>query len=524
MTRLLLLAAALLVTVPTLSAQTVSDAFRYSQRDVGSGARAIGLAGVGAAGIDDISALVSNPAGLGFYKASEVMGSLALGSTTVNANYLVGDAGFSRDETAGTVRIGNAAFVSRAPTVRGSLVFAAAYNQTASFDRTLAFRGETNQSSISASFLPFDDEISIDADGNLSIISDPVFTAFRGGLIEYLPENIGTDQALFYEAVAPGTLIEQRSEVQERGAMHEISFGGAIEAAPGIMIGAGANLTVGRYELERRFEERDINDANGPDDYIVLLDDGSELRGFDRSTFDVGLTSDMLGINGRFGVAIQPQGSPLRVGLSAETPTYLSINEDFFTRVSTEFDQGGSLEFTDRDEDTIPNDFEYALVTPWRVSGGVAYSAGPLYASIDVEWMDWGTMYFDDINGGASATFRALNDEISDRYDQVYNVRLGGEFTHQQFSVRAGLAFEQDPIANNSDVFDDGDETDLDRARTTASFGTSFDLGNRATLDLGYSYTQFDDSNIPYFDPAASPFVNEDVQRSRFLIGIRVGI
>ena len=521
MTRLLLLAAAFVV--PSLSAQTVSDAFRYSQRDIGTGARAIGLAGAGASGIDDISALVSNPAGLGFYTGSEVTGSLAFGSVNVDANYLIGDAGFSRDETAGTVRIGNAAFVSRAPTVRGSLVFAAAYNQTASFDRTLALRGATNQSSISASFLPFDDEISIDSDGNLSILSGPVFTAFRGGLIEYLPENIGTDQALFYEAVVPGSTIEQRSEVRERGAMHEISFGGAVEVAPGIMVGAGANLTVGRYELERRFEERDINDENRPDDYIVLLDDGSELRGFDRSTFDVGLTSDMLGINGRFGVAIQPEGSPIRFGLSAETPTYVSVNEDFFTRVSTEFDNGGSLEFDDRDDNFVLNETEYALVTPWRLSGGVAYAMGPAYVSVDLETLDWGDMYFDDVNGGASQEFRALNDDLEDNYGRVYNVRVGGEFTYDRVTLRAGIAFEQDPL-DDGGVFDDGDEASFDRDRTTGSFGASIGLGNRTMLDLGYSYTQFDDANIPYFDPAASPFVEEDVQRSRFLVGVRIGI
>jgi long-subunit fatty acid transport protein len=137
--------------------------------------------------------------------------------------------------------------------------------------------------------------------------------------------------------------------------------------------------------------------------------------------------------------------------------------------------------------------------------------------------MDWGDMYFDDVNGGASATFRALNDELEQDYGRVYNVRVGGEFTYDRVTLRAGIAFEQDPL-DQSDVFDDGVEADFTRDRTTGSFGASIGLGNRATLDLGYSYTQFDDANVPYFDPAASPFVNEDVQRSRFLVGVRVGI
>lgn len=514
MTRLFLLAAALLIAAPTLSAQTVTDAFRYSQRDIGSGARAIGLAGVGAAGIDDISALVSNPAGLGFYKASEVAGALAFGSVNVEANYLIGDAGFSRDEEAGSVRVGNAAFVSRAPTVRGSLVFAAAYNQTASFDRTLAFRGETNESSFSASFLPPDDVA-------LRDLTDAEFVAFSGGLINQFEDN----GELFYrQGPRGGLLVEQSRETQERGAAHEISFGGAVETAPGVMIGAGVNIVAARYEQESRFVEVDIDSRGSSyDDYFVALADGTEFVGFDRATYDVGLTTDMLGVNGRIGVSVQPQGSPLRIGASAETPTYLSLNEDFFTAVRTDFDDGGFVEFSDREEDTIPNEFEYALITPWRLNAGIAYAMGPTYVSFDIETLDWGSMHFEDVNGGASDFFRDLNDELEQDYGRVYNVRVGGEFTYDRVTVRAGIAFEQDPL-NQSGVFDDGEEADFDRDRTTASFGTSFGLGDRATLDLGYSYTQFNDANIPYFDPVASPFVNEDVQRSRFLIGVRVGI
>ncbi len=249
-----LLSAALFIAMPgMLHAQSVTDALRYSQRDIGTGARAIGLAGVGTAGIGDISALQTNPAGLGYYRTSEATGTLAIGSTSDDATYFVGDGASSFTETAGTVRLGNAGFVSRAPTVRGALVFAAAYNQTASFDRTLAFSGTTDQSTIGYQFLfasegsPFvpltvDD---FDEQGRPFVSSDnadPIFAAYFGGLVNLFED----DQGFFLrQAAADGLAVRQQSEGRERGAMHDLSFGGAVEAAPGVMVGVGVNLAVG---------------------------------------------------------------------------------------------------------------------------------------------------------------------------------------------------------------------------------------------------------------------------------------
>jgi hypothetical protein len=519
---LLVLAAALAVLVPTAAAQSAADALRYSQRDVGVGSRAIGLGGVGAAGLADVSALVTNPAGLGYYQTSEVSGSFAFGVTGVDALYEVGQGSFGFDETAGTGRVNAASYIARAPTARGSLVFGATYNQTASFDRTLAFRGTTTESSISTSFLPFADEYSVSSGGDLTIFYDPAFIAFSGGLIEFLPENLDSDQYPFYEAVTPGTTIRQQSEVRERGALHEVSFGGAVEVAPQVMVGAGLNLAVGSYELERRFEEIDINDENGLDDYVVLLDD-RDLRGFNSSRYDVGVESDLLGVSGRIGISMQPERSPLRFGLTAETPTYLTVNEDFFTRVETTFDQGGSLSFSTLDDDSFVREFEYAIVTPWRLGAGIAYAEGPAYLSLDVETLDYDELRFEDVNGDASFFFDDLNQQIGRDYGRVYNVRIGGEYTYDRFTLRGGVAFEQDP-SDDSSVFDEGEEGErINRDRATGSFGASIALGNRTALDLGYSLTYFEDANIPYEDSVALPFVTEDVQRSRFLIGVRVG-
>ncbi len=258
-----LLSAALFIAMPgMLHAQSVTDAFRYSQRDIGTGARAIGLAGVGTAGIDDISALQTNPAGLGYYRTSEATGTLAIGSTTTMRR--TSSAMAPRRSRRPQARFGRKCGI-RLASADGSRssVFAAAYNQTASFDRTLAFSGTTDQSTIGYQFLfasegsPFvpltvDD---FDEQGRPFVSSDnadPIFAAYFGGLVNLFED----DQGFFLrQAAADGLAVRQQSEGRERGAMHDLSFGGAVEAAPGVMVGVGVNLAVGSYEAERRFEE-----------------------------------------------------------------------------------------------------------------------------------------------------------------------------------------------------------------------------------------------------------------------------
>ena len=78
--RLLTLVVALAITgvassPGTAVAQTDEDAFRFSQRDPATGARLLGMAGASAAGIADWSTVYTNPAGLGWIKRQQAVGS-----------------------------------------------------------------------------------------------------------------------------------------------------------------------------------------------------------------------------------------------------------------------------------------------------------------------------------------------------------------------------------------------------------------------------------------------------------------
>ncbi len=204
-----LLLAGLLLLVPAQSmlAQSAEDALLFTQRLPATGARSIGLAGAGRAGLADYSAFYTNPAGLGFLRTSQVSGALSFLSATNDAqvNFPSG-AGFFEEELTDQ-SLGNFAGVFKVPTRQGSLVIGGAFNQTNSFERTLSFAGLVNNGSITDVLLPFDDEFEVvEENGSFfpAFFSDLPEIAYLGGAIEFLPENVGHGRWIVLSGSEPG--------------------------------------------------------------------------------------------------------------------------------------------------------------------------------------------------------------------------------------------------------------------------------------------------------------------------------
>ena len=511
--RLLLIVSAL--TLATLiperaRAQTAEDALRFTERSPAAGARMIGMAGVGIAGVADISAMYANPAGLGYLESSTLGGSLNMLSVTDESRYQTNTTMLGEGDLRST-RLGSLAYMHKLPTSQGSLVLGASYNQVSSFDRALRFGGPNAQSSISDSFLPYEDEFEVvEDDGNFSPRFFHVIPelAYEGGAIEFLSENVGSGQPLFYQAVVPGTTIEQSASVPEEGRLDELSLGGAWEAASNVMIGVSANFAFGTYRFNSLYEEADTRNENLPEDYVVILSDG-ELRGFDRLVYEEGFESDLTGFNLRTGVSTElSQG--VRLGVLIETPTFYEISEDYFRELQTVFDEGGSLSASENGE------FEYSLRTPWRLGGGAAWAGGDLRLAGDVEYVDWSQMEFDADDN----TFDDENRAIREGLDPVWNTRIGAEYGFGDLTVRAGFAYQPDP--RDVEIENEGDSTN--RSKSFFSAGAGYRISSQFMLDLGWMQERFDDEYVPYGDVEVPPVVEESVVRNRISIGMRVSL
>lgn len=526
-----LLLLATLVTPPA-QAQTFEDALRFTDRYAGTGARLMGMGGASIGGIADYGALFTNPAGLGYFRSSSLSGSLG----TLNINdasvFAVGNTSSPLENDISATNLTHFAYVYKVPTVRGSLVFAAGYNQIHSFERSLLFRGSNGVNSITDFFMPVSGEFSIDQgagdDGMLDTADDTFTPSFSRDLsfIAFETFAIDFDRGLFDDgdtvpflpAVVTGNLT-QTGRVVEEGSMQEINVGFSVEASKGVLFGLSLNIPVGTYSFARTFEEDDVNNDNDGANSVtdgqgrtILTTDFNYLR------FDERFESDLAGINLRAGFSANI-GSGLRAGLTIETPTYYSLEETFSTALETEFDNGDFFSYGGfAGDDAGSGSFEYNIITPWRFGAGLVFEASNLLLSGDLEFVDWSQLELDEESG---LLFIDENQFIKENLQSVINVRLGAEVGLGNLALRGGVAFDPDPRDLDTPTTQ-ADGSDLDRLRTTFSAGFGYQFTPQFAVDFGWSHTRFDDQYAPYTEVLDAPIVDEEITRNRFNVGVRL--
>lgn len=498
-------------------AQTGEDALRFAYRSPALGARMLALGGAAHGGVADAYALYSNPAGLGYFTSSAVSGGLTSLSATDDGLYNAPGFTQSVGHDVTDTGLDHLAYIAKAPTVRGSLVFGASFGRVNTFDRELRYQGENGANSITDYFLPLPGEFEVDVEMQNG---QPVYfpTFFRPlSLIAFETFAIDLDvdayeQGVaqpFFPAVTAGTVL-QTGRVNEAGSVRELAFGGAFEAAPGIMVGLSGNVNVGGYSFLRSFQETDFNDDN---------DGGGGTVDFDALEYVERLDADLVGIHLRGGFAAAVTRD-LRLGVTIETPTYLSVNESYGTRLTTEFDNGDLFVYgDDASEDALAGEFEYELLTPWRLGAGLVFERGDAMLLADAEFVDWSQLEFrSDVD---ELYFDEQNQRIRDTFDPVVNLRLGVEYGVGPAALRVGAAFQPDPRTDDPLLV--GTAADVERDRTFLSAGLGFRASDTFRIDFGWQQERYDDRYLPYDEVDGAPVVDESVVRNRFVLGLTVG-
>jgi hypothetical protein len=501
----------MLAHVGAASGQSAEDAFRLSERFPATGSVQLGMAGASRAGLADWTTVATNPAGLGWMKRTQVVGSLNSWSTNDAAIFQSGGFNNSLDTQSGHTRLGNAGYVYKAPVARGSMAFAIGYNQMNSFRRNLFFVGDNGTNSITDFFMPLPGEFQLvyeDGDDAVPNTDDDFVTAvFSRPLSSIAFETFGIDldQGLidqgssvpFLPAVVQGT-VSQTGEVFEEGGTEEFTFGSAGEVSKDVMLGVGLNFAHGNYKFSRFFREVDVNNDN----------DGSGITtDFESLRLNEALYSNMWGVNLRSGIsaAITPA---LKIGLTVESPTKYSVNEDYTMTLDTFFDNGDS--FTDR----INAVNDYTLRTPWRFGGGAAYSLSMITVSADAEYIDWSQMELRSKTRG-DFSFDDVNRGIRQDYSGVVNANFGAALRlGRKVTIRGGYAVQPDPRSTEK----------LDRTKQFLSAGIGFQFQRVFEIDLGWTNEQFDDQYQPYLEVDDAPVVFEKITRNRVALGMRFNL
>ena len=538
--RMLLLAVAVLLSATALPASAQQDfAQRNAQTDLLDAEdivytmerrpavtpRSIGLAGTGTAGVGDISALYSNPAGLGFAEASQAGGGFSVLTSQTQAAYQLPGSGTGTvlETSEPNTALANLSAIYKVPTARGALTFAIAYYRTAAYTQESQYDEEVINTSITGSLLPDIQDVRFPANEIDFFDSPRAFVAYQGGAIEFFEGDLEAGRYPFQPAVFPNSRIRQIGEVDRGGSMNEINVGAAFEAAEDVMVGGSGSIVFGTYEFRQELREIDI--AGDNDNYEVIRG-GQTYLGLDQVLYQDGYEDQVVGVNLRLGVAAK-LSETLKLGVAFESPTWSSVDRTF-TRaaVQTFFDDGQTLSYgiNDNPRDTESRGgFDYETRTPLRLSGGLAYDSDRLFIGTDIEFVDWSQVDVDEVARGARLPLTGIENAFDDNYSYVVNVRSGIEYRLEQgLDVRAGFAYRPDPREGRvlSSV--------TERDRLFLSAGLGYSVNDQFRIDLGWMQQRVDGQFQPYNSGPvpglgtdyAAPIIQEEATQNNFLLGV----
>lgn len=432
----------LLVQLPLLQAQDLTDGLRIGMDDLAGSARFISMGGAFGALGGDLSALKVNPAGSAVFLDNYGSFSLDINAFENKTNY-TGQTNNYRNNNfdlnqAGIVFVFNNAS-EHADVTRISL--------GVNYDRTNTFKNKYNAiggsgESISDMFLgyaqgipldfltPYDDE-SLDelysylGSANIGFNNNRLqaaYLAYEGFLFDAVDEN-DFDQTDYVSNVS-GNSFEHAYQLVEAGTKGKITFNGGLALADRVYLGLNLNSHFLDYRQSVYMDE--------------FIADPSEIN---EISYDNYLDTRGTGFSVQVG-GIVKLDEMWRVGLSYESPTWYRISDEtnqFFRTYSNEF---GEVLVNPMVTNVFP---DYNMRTPGQLNASVATVFGGVgLLSFDYSYRDYSKTKF------SSSGFSDINAEIKENLEAVNTFRVGGEFRVEGLRLRAGYRFEESPYVDNT--------------------------------------------------------------------------
>lgn len=465
-----------LFTASGLYAQTDVDALRFSQTGNNGTARSVSMGGAFGALGGDFSVLSTNPAGIGLYRKSELSFSPSVFSTGIKSTYL----GNTNKENKYQFNFNNIGAVFTMPYQRYDTLpawnnwnFGIGYNRINNFGSRFSFSGNNTQNSLL-------DYYAKDAEGQGPNNLDQ-FGAYLA-YYNYLINPLSATDTTHYTSAMPAGAYQTRT-VYTKGSSSEvpISVGGNYNDR--LYIGAALGITFLNYEEQVIHEEKDQKNT-APD--VVSFKQTQNL------------STSGTGYNFKFGM-IYRFADWIRVGAAFHTPTSYSLHDTYSSSISSLHDNGDRLS-----KDSPQGTFDYEFTTPMKAIASAAITLqkkGVL--SMDYEFIDYSDMRFNS----SQDPFYDVNQMIQNKYTASGNLKIGGEWRVDPFSLRAGFA-------HFGSAFKDAQS---DNSRNSFSLG--FGIRDRNyTVDFGYVFTTWQTYYNPYVLAVNTPTANNRINTNNLVM------
>ena len=457
------------------------DAYRFSKTTPAGSARIVAVGGTQWSLGGDVSNLAGNPAGLGFFRSSEVSLSLGYDLWSADASYL----DQSKSYRTSDFSLPNLSFVGANP--KGPL-------------ENGAFKGGAWGFSIQR-IANFSNEFGFYSDklGSSSIID--FYLGEASGVPESQIENRGlTGLAYQTYQINPITVDAngkpitnpntydsfvlgfpfQDENVRQKGNASQINFGYGANFHHKLFLGASLGIRSLEFSSKKEFNEEFGNQP--------LINSSLYENLFINGT----------GVNLNLGLIYKPIDY-VNLGFVLQTPTWFAMNEEYDASMTATYDNYFfAQENKTLIKETAVSDVilsNYGLYTPFKVGGGATVFLGKYgFISADVDWVDYSSSRINssDFNEGPD------NQVIQNLYSSTVNYRFGAEAKLKNWSVRGGYAHQGDPFLNNSGF-------DQSTQQLSGGIGVQFDalrvdfsLVNQNYNSLYRSYKVLDNNGVNY--------------------------
>lgn len=439
-----------------------NDALLFSQTRYGGSARVQGMGGVQIGLGGDVSNILSNPAGLGFFNRSEFSFTPSVNFHNTSTDYL----NTTTDAFDTRFNINNIGIVinrSRNRQIAGDWrggSFGISFTRINNFNNEFRYRANDPGTSIIDYFLN-------SADGTppnqLSGLTE----------LAYYNYLINPEQGNLYNSFVLGFPQLQDETVTTSGGQNQFSLAYGGNYADKVYVGIGVGLLSLNYLNEKVYREGYVGEPLNN----LQVNESFQVSGG--------------GINGTLGVIYRPNDM-FRVGASFVTPSVYYLTDDSRSTLNTNYNN-----FYYPEEDTVLTSLssessivisDYNLQTPMRLNAGVAYffqKEG--FISADIEYLN----YRNNRLSTNDFSMDEDNQTIRNLYNSAINIKLGGEYRYEVFRFRAGGGYYSDPFAVTNGI---------SRARLNFSVGVGLRLPT-FYVDLAVLNNRFNTTYLPYDDP-----------------------
>jgi len=425
MKKLIFIAVFFVGAILSLDAQNGTQALRFSQYTPFGTARYAAQGGaIGALGAD-LTSMVTNPAGLAFYRSAEFSVSPSFFWVNTNSDFM----GTTTYDSEFRFNLASMGIVNAMNTKQKSGLVGAAfgfgYNTLANFNKSTYTQGNNDNSSLLDDFTwhanadpdnlnPYYEQLSFDT---------------------YLMPYDETAGVYWHDMQLDGYGQQLARSSRESGYIGEYSLAGAFNISDFLYLGATFGIHAVRYYEDIYHTETDHDDH-------VLDFDSFRFREFN-STRGWGLT-------GRFGMILRPM-QMLRIGASLHLPTYYWLTDEKYTDMNSYWDSGSGI--SDSFEGSPNGIYDYELQTPLRVDANASLILFKLATiSVGYEYVDYGSAKLDAYD----YRFQDENIQISQDLRAVNNLMAGVEFRFNTFYLRGGAQYYSSPYTdtrNNAEMW-----------------------------------------------------------------------